>query len=227
MDYVYICRKGENEELKYSLRSLEKNLPSGNVWVLGYRPRWYKGNFIKIEDSSTKFENIKKCIKTITRIEDISENFILMNDDFFACNNISNIKILHGGYLKDKINRYKELRMSSKYIRLLQVTYNDLINIGITNPLDYDIHTPLPMTKTGLEETISMAYFPRSSYGNIKNIGGEKINDVKIYSKEKNDTINLTSLPDFISTEDQSFIKIKPVIDSLFPNPSSFEATTN
>lgn len=227
MDYVYICRNGNNEELRYSLRSIEKNMPDGNVWVLGYRPEWYKGNYIRVEDCSTKFENIKNCIRIIPTINEISENFILMNDDFFACNKIDNVEIMHGGLLIDKIKKYKELRMSSKYIRLLELTYKDLVKNGISEPIDYDIHVPLPMTKSGLSQTIDMAYFPRSGYGNIKNIGGVLVNDVKIYSKEKNIIPDINHPPAMLSTEDQSFLKIKPFLDTLFQLPSRFETSIN
>lgn len=227
MDYVYICRQGNNEELRYSLRSLEKNMPYGNVWLIGYRPEWYRGNFIKLEDVSSKFENIKNCIKKITDIKEISEDFVLMNDDFFACNKINTIQVFHGGLLEDKIKRYKELRMSSKYIRLLEITMKDLLKYGIKNPLDYDIHTPMPINKNKLKETFPLAYFPRSGYGNIADIGGSMINDVKIYSDKTKGNINTKKLPDFISTEDQSFVKIKPMLESLFSIPSKFEAKTN
>lgn len=227
MDYVYICRNGDNEELRYSLRSLQKNMPYGNVWIIGHRPTWYRGNFIKVDDSATKFDNIKKCISLIPEVNEISENFILMNDDFFVLNKIDKIKILHGGLLEDKIKKYKELRMSSKYIRLLETTFKDLIKNGIKNPIDYDIHTPLPMTKTGLKETFGLAYFPRSAYGNIKQIGGDMISDVKIYSRENIFKLDKNNTPDFISTEDQSFNKIRPMLEIIFPEPSSFEIKTN
>lgn len=227
MDYVYVCRNGENEELRYSLRSLEKNMPSGNVWLVGYRPDWFRGNFIPLPDSSSKFENIKKCIFKITDTKEISENFILMNDDFFAFNKIKNIPVLHGGLLRNKIIRYKELKMSSKYIKLLEMTEKDLLRYGINDPIDYEIHMPMPMNKNILRETIGLAYFPRSGYGNIAQIGGDIVKDVKIYSNNVGYKLDKKNLPDFISTEDRAFIKLKPMLQSLFPDPSIFEGKTN
>jgi stress response protein SCP2 len=221
MDYVYICRNGKNEELRYSIRSLEKNMPNGNIFVIGYRPDWYIGNFIKVEDISSKFDNIKNCISVIKDTPKISDDFILMNDDFFALKPIEKIKIFHGGGLEDKINRYKENRMSPKYIRLLELTNKQLKRNGIDNPIDYDIHVPMPMNKEKLKSSIDIAYFPRSAYGNVNSIGGEKIIDVKIYKNAVKKNIEDYS---FISTEDQSFFDLKnKVLRDMFSKHSSIE----
>jgi hypothetical protein len=206
MDYVYICRSGDNDELRYSLRSIEENMPEGRVWVVGYRPNWYIGDFLPVSDIGGKFDNITNCIKVVSENKDISENFILMNDDFFALKKINEVPIFHGGLLKDKIERYKEQRMASKYIRLLELTYNQLLANNVKDPIDYDIHVPMKINKEKLRQTISVAYFPRSSYGNMAAIGGAKIKDVKMYGSAKIDQKNNF---DFISTEDGSFVSLR------------------
>ena len=46
MDIVYNCRPGkQNEELRYSIRSVMENLPHDNLWVVGGKPEWYTGNY--------------------------------------------------------------------------------------------------------------------------------------------------------------------------------------
>ena len=75
MDYVYICRSGDNDELKYSLRSIEENMPEGRVWVVGHRPIWYIGDFIPVDDIGGKFDNIRNCIKTVSEHSEISDDF--------------------------------------------------------------------------------------------------------------------------------------------------------
>jgi hypothetical protein len=221
MDYVYICRDGENEELRYSLRSIEKNMPKGRVWLIGNRPKWYIGDLIYVKDIGGKFENIRNCIRVASEHLEISDNFVLMNDDFFALNKISIVPTLHGGLLIDKIERYKELGMASKYIKLLELTYKQLVSVGIKDPIDYDIHVPMIMNKNKLKESLDMAYFPRSTYGNFANIGGEKITDVKIYGSEKS---KVSKGANFISTEDKSFISLrKNLLVNSFPTPGSLE----
>jgi hypothetical protein len=100
MDYVYICRKGENEELRYSIRSVVKNTNCRNVWVIGYKPSWYNGNFVDFPDIATKFNNIINCTKAITDVGAISDDFVLMNDDFFFLKYRNSMPVYHGGPLK-------------------------------------------------------------------------------------------------------------------------------
>jgi hypothetical protein len=222
MDYVYIARAGENEELKYSLRSIEKNMPKGRVWVLGYRPVWYIGDFIYIEDTAKKFDNIRNCIKVASEHPEISDDFVLMNDDFFALKTMESVPNFHGGLLSNKIKQYKELGMASVYIRLLELTHKQLVMSGIKDPIDYDIHVPMVMNKNKLRESLDIAYFPRSSYGNFAKIGGEQIKDVKIYNSTEK--IQLDKNLYFVSVDDRSFLRLKDTtLESAFPMPSSLE----
>jgi len=224
MDYVYICRSGDNDELRYSLRSIEKNMPKGRVWVVGHRPIWYIGDFIPVDDIGGKFDNIVNCIKTVSENNNISDNFILMNDDFFALNPIDKLKNYHGGLLENKIARYKELRMAPKYIRLLELTLKQLKENGINNPIDYDIHVPIIMNKTILKDAINLAFFPRSAYGNLAKLEAIKITDVKIYSNGEKINWHEIINNDFVSTEDNSFISLKNnILDKMFDKSSQLE----
>ena len=227
MDLVYVCRPGDNEELRYSIRSVEANLKHGKIWVVGYRPDWYSGNFISVEDTSSKFNNIINCLKVVVDTEDVAEDFIFMNDDFFLLKQLDSIPIYHGGPLLDKVEKYMSI-ISNSYARLLQRTYLELIASGIPDPLDYDIHVPMSMTKSGLKKALTKAYFPRSAYGNIMNVGGELTRDVKSYQKGSYLSSNSYdfengSLP-FVSTEDGSFRDVyNALLKDMFPNPSKYE----
>jgi hypothetical protein len=228
MDIVYICRKGNNEELRYSLRSVVKNLPEGRVWVVGYKPGWYTGDFISVPDVSSKFNNIHNLITHIAFDDRISDDFIMMNDDFFVVRPLDTVPVYHGGPLKDKINSYYDLNPTSSYNRLLSKTYNNLVNDGIQEPLDYDIHIPLPFNRTKLRETIVKKSLPRSTYGNHAGIGGEYIPDVKTYSNgsrlaRRSHNFLDSELP-YISCEDGSFQTIyKHVLKDMFPEPTMYE----
>lgn len=228
MDYVYICRAGSNEELRYSIRSLVKNLPDVNVWVVGYKPDWYSGNFMPVEDIGKKFDNIYNALITLCGNEDISNEFILMNDDFFITDSIDSIPVMHGGLLKDKIKEYNQVVRNSLYVRILRATYDRLVALGVKDPIDYDIHVPMQMNRETLKEVAKRNLFPRSMYGNLANIGGEIIKDVKTYGPNSvmnvrsNDHKNL-KVP-FISTEDKSFsIVYDEVLGAMFTEPSPYE----
>jgi hypothetical protein len=228
VDIVYICRPGNNEELRYSIRSVVKNLDYESIWVVGYKPDWYVGNFLPVEDIRSKFDNIKNCLKIVSETNEISEDFIFMNDDFFLLEKIDSLPTYHGGLLLEKVKDYESMG-STKYSRLLRNTYEQLIRCGIKDPLDYDIHVPMPMTKSGLQKSFSKAYFPRSTYGNVLSVGGTMIKDVKTYKRgssmsSRSHDIKENNLP-FISTEDGSFAGVyKSTLQPMFPDPSIYES---
>jgi hypothetical protein len=227
VDYVYVCRQGENEELRYSIRSVVAHASHNDIWLIGYKPDWYRGNFVDVPDTSTKFNNIINCIKAITDVGAISDDFVLMNDDFFFLKDVGTMPVYHGGLLSDKIDRYLELG-SRQYVALLSKTYKSLIRQGIKSPLDYDLHVPMPMNKQRLKESIKKAYFPRSGYGNIHSIGGIQIKDVKTYPSSNvlspsSYDFDSGDMP-FVSTEDGSFKNVyDQVLRDKFPIRSRYE----
>lgn len=219
MDCVYICRPGDNDELRYSIRSVVKNLPHDNIWIVGYKPPWYKGNYVEVEDKTIKFDNIRRCLSAITDIGAISDDFILMNDDFYILKPMGLIPTYHGGLLDKKIERYVSDSGSTRYTRILGEASKQLKKRGIKEPLDYDIHTPMIMNKHKLKQIVNMNMAPRSMYGNIYEIGGKEIEDVKIY--KYNNAIDYSF--GVISTEDNSLHLIKEMLIKEFPNPSLYE----
>jgi hypothetical protein len=119
MDFVYICRSGQNEELRYSIRSVVKYFKSSEIWVVGGKPDWYSGNYIFVEDIGNKFYNINNCYKNIINDNRISNDFIIMNDDFFLLSNNNNYRY-YDGIMRDKIISHIELHGNSSYARALK-----------------------------------------------------------------------------------------------------------
>jgi hypothetical protein len=227
MDYVYICKHGDNEELRYSIRSIVKNLPTGSIWLVGGKPDWYSGNYISVPDYSGKFTNIKTCLEAVINSEEISEDFVLMNDDFFITKKQESLPILHGGLLSDKIKRYRDLRPSSRYVLLLSKTAAELQRMGYKEPLDYDIHVPMPMNKAVLKNIFKRITFLRSGYGNVAGIGGSQVTDVKVYKDTPEAMPSYDYLNDqlgFLSSDDSSFSKIESFLSSEFPDKSEYES---
>lgn len=228
MDYVYICRQGDNEELRYSIRSVVKHMPPGNIWVVGDKPTWYIGNFIPVDDIAGKFTNIRNAMSVAANSDLISDNFVLMHDDFFIIKPIKDIPIMHAGLLQNKIKEYSELDPGSRYVEVLSKAYSYLRRKGIKEPLDYDIHVPMVMNKNNLKTVVNKTNAPMSVYGNIFNIGGNQITDVKIYtnfnklSGRSHDIKSSDST--FVSCEDKSFAKLhRAVLRSMFPNKTIYE----
>jgi hypothetical protein len=229
MDFVYICKDGNNEELRYSIRSVVENFPDSKIWVVGGKPSWYTGNYIEVNQNLSKYRNAIENLKALCNSEDISDRFVLMNDDFYIVKNIDSIKDYHGGPLLEKINLYQKLNSNSNYTRKLAATYKKIKSLGIENPLDYELHVPMVMEKEKLKQTLQNNYqfLWRSIYGNVFNVGGEQMEDVKVYVKgplvlksynlKKDDHI-------YLSSADTSFdILFNNILKKQFTQKTKYE----
>ena len=228
MDFVYICKPGDNEELRYSIRSVLYSFPDAKIWVVGGKPNWYSGNHIPVNQNHHKYANAINNLQAICDSYDISEEFVLMNDDFFIIKKIDTINHFYNGLLSTKINKYTKITGSSMYIKKLILTRTRLIEYGIDNPLDYELHIPMVMEKQKLKNII-MKYpscLWRSMYGNIYSVGGSEMEDVKIYKNKKHAARSneITESSVFLSTEDQAFdLALDKVLNKMFNNPTTFE----
>jgi hypothetical protein len=228
MDYVYISNKKNNEELRYSIRSVEKNMPQGKVWIVGEAPDWYTGDVIPVKDKSFKFNNIRNCTEVAANSEEISDDFVLMNDDFFAVKKVKVVPTYHGGLLLDRISEYTALTPGSMYTVLLNRTYGELKKHRIDSILDYDIHVPMIFNKEKLRSVVTLAPFPRTMYGNKFAIGGEQVKDVKVYSDvrlmPRSYSLDNDDMP-YVSSEDGSFQELyNKLLKDMFPDPSKYES---
>ena len=229
MDFVYICKPGDNEELRYSIRSVLYSFPDANIWVVGGKPAWYSGNYIPVDQKHHKYANAIYNLQAICDSDKISEEFILMNDDFFIIKKINKIDNFYNGLLSIKIDRYTKITGSSMYIKKLILTKNRLIEYGIEDPLDYELHIPMVMQKEKLKDIILK--YPsclwRSMYGNIYNVGGSQMEDVKIYTNKKHSARSneIAEHSTFLSTEDQAFgLALDKVLSKMFISPTIHES---
>ena len=228
MDFVYICKPGDNEELRYSIRSVLYSFPDAKIWVVGGKPNWYSGNHIPVDQNYHKYANAINNLKAICDSNEISEEFVLMNDDFFIIKKIDRIDQFYNGLLSTKIDRYIQITGSSMYIKKLMLTRTRLMEYGIANPLDYELHIPMVMEKEKLKHVILK--YPsclwRSMYGNMYAVGGSQMEDVKIYINKKHSARSneITENSVFLSTEDQAFsLAFDKVLGKMFSNASIYE----
>jgi len=220
MDLVYICKDGDNEELRYSIRSAVENLPHDNIWVFGGKPDWYIGNYVRLKQNSNKFDNARANLASVARHSDVSENFILMNDDFFITRKTDTVGTYHRGTLSGHIDMIK---VSLAYREMLEETKNVLEYLDYPEPLSYELHVPMVMTKHGLSKVIRTVGLWRSLYGNMYNIGGERHDDVKVHNHVNLDIVMNSPLP-YISTNDATFQGVlDEYLKDAFPNPSKYE----
>ena len=230
MHFVYICRDGDNEELRYSIRSVLENVPDATVTVIGGKPDWYCGHYIEVIQNKSTYHNVMNSLHKAIESPEIPDDFIVMNDDFFIMKPIDTIPIFYGGYLSDKVLLYEDLVPKSPYIRKMRMTHKRCTRYLVDPILDYDLHTPFPVNKQKLYEVIKdkdISYLWRSFYGSYYKIGGQQIKDVKIYLKSpllrKTHTYSEDDI--FISTDDTSFINLQPLLAKKYKKRSALELT--
>lgn len=233
-DLVYICRDGENEELRYSIRSAVTNLPHDKIWVVGGKPDWYTGPYIEVPQTLTKYQNADRNRNAAYSSNLISEDIVLMNDDFFIIKPLDRVEVFHNGPLIHTIKHFKNAGISnSEYIKKLITTRSYLKkSAGAPNPMSYELHVPMPVKKSKMLEVIKPGIASRSAYGNLNNVGGTYMDDVKYYTgklmehKNYKEILNtdINDLPyPYLSTSDESFEDVRGILEALFPNPSPYE----
>lgn len=204
MDVVYVYKMQKSNELAWSVKSL-KNIEHGRVLVVGDQPDVEGVEHFK--PPVNRWSMLSPVHDVINKLRyacslDISDNFILMNDDFFICKP-TEIPVAHRGTLGDHI---KWRNLKDNYSGQLKKTKEYLENKGIKDPLSYELHVPMVFNRQRLADLIentlpvitnSAPILIRSVYGNIYNIGGEQMEDVKTRA----DHTGLT----FVSTNELSF----------------------
>lgn len=227
MDVVYMIKNDDlNEELRYSLRTL-KNLKHDRVFFVGHQPYWTQ-NVHHIETDQIgkpKHINTYNNLLAACRNEEISDDFILMNDDIFIMKPLKELKMHHRGLIKDVLEEAYATGRVTLSIKRMERTLVYLENIGYKDPLCYELHIPMVINKKKyleLHQSQSLAdYNKRSVYGNIYKVGGSKMTDVKIRKQDQ-------ELPkDFISTADRSFklLWVGEHIRENFTEYSKYERT--
>ena len=213
MDVVYVVGPGERQWLRHSLRSLV-NLPHDNVHIVGEVPGWVNRsfvNYIPTRHMTPKWRSATHNLLTASLNTDISESFILMNDDFFVMDKIEGVPALHRGPLSEVHEEVRAKLGESPWVEGMAETHKLLQELGVGDPLCYELHVPMVFVKSLLEETIQLntrrrrpdiqTAHTRTMYGNMWNIGGTKIADVKLHRKQ--DTV-VTTTP-FLSTSPYSW----------------------
>lgn len=91
MDVIYFLgneSRWQDNELRYSLRSIEKNLEQpGRVWIIGHKPEWVRNvRHIPFPDpyKSNKDANLILKLIRVAVEPDLSDRFIAMSDDHYV-----------------------------------------------------------------------------------------------------------------------------------------------
>lgn len=236
IDIVYVYGNGLSEwrgqELKYSLRSVEKFVKNyNNIYIIGDKPVYLNDKIIHIpkEDSiySCKSKRIYEKLLIACDTKEISEEFVFYNDDFYHLNyfDVLNIPYYYDFSIEERI---KIMRKTS-YLNTVKNTLNILKENNLPTKF-FDIHFPICYNKNLFKEVmtkydweIRSGYIIKSLYSNTLKIEGIKRNDIKIYGNNKDENINeKLNNADFFSTY-LITRKIVNLFNEYFPNKSSYE----
>lgn len=196
MDIVYLVKtdpENDSEELRYSLRSL-KNVPHDKVVLVGEKPDWATNvTFIPVPQVYTKPVNVGMNMRAAVASELISEEFILMNDDFFFMKPITQMPTLNFGFMKDVLELYRRrYPQGSAYMESMEALYNLLRSKGVEQPVSYELHLPMVFSKSKIQlmwDTVKGPLYQfRTYYGNHYMVVGQSVSDVKVFlGSEHND----------------------------------------
>jgi hypothetical protein len=221
-----------DNELRYSLRSLELyGVNVGNVYIVGKRMPEFIQNATFIKEQS-------KCMNYHSRISEayylaclsgISDDFIIMNDDFFLTEKTDFTTF------KNKVRDYDLRQHTARYGtgyhygRQIKRTAEYL-----STYLHFDNHYPMKFNRLKFIEIFEQhkeklinieSVLIRSLYGNIVNEQTEVLADLKINRKfDKQTILNLISNRFCFSVGDGGLTQImKEVLKELYPIKSKYD----
>lgn len=240
IDVVYVLGKGsdwDNNEIRFSLRAIEKNLKEyRKIWIVGEKPVWirniqhiaYPDDLIHNADG-----NIARKILRVCQEEDLTEEFLFINDDHYIMKPTVAREI--PPYHKGDLSKLPDTYFQQSFWRgRLFRTKNVLISKGLT-ALHFDCHVPMVMNKMRFPEVMSqfdfekgIGYTMKSMYGNVvygnsaPRLRGEKVTIFKKFSYEE--VKRITKKAQFVAVnKDGTKAGFKQWINEQFPDPSAYE----
>jgi GT2 family glycosyltransferase len=245
IDLVYVLGSGSkwgNMEMRYSLRSVEKNL-SGyrNIYVVGDNPGFLTDQVIfipyrdeigpKNADGNMTRKILRACIE-----EGLSDWFLFMNDDFIINRPVKAAEVpwYHKGDMATFSPQYWSTEL---YRKRLRRTMEVLKGNGLST-LMYDYHAPMLMNKhdfpkvmAEFDYTADIGYTFRSLYGNCLKLPAARLNTQKktIYtSYSPQELQKITAEPLFVGFNDRGLSSpFKMWLQKYFPSACTYEHPEN
>lgn len=243
VDVVYAIGNGSqwnNNELRYSLRALEKNFPElGQVFIVGEKPDWMTGVVhIPMTDSfSLKGSNIIGKVLAACQ-NGISEHFVRCSDDevLLLPTRYHELVPLHNGDMKAYPDSFWEVggKWRQKYLRntmkwLAENQYH---------AYNFDTHTPKAFNRNKFIEITSKAPWQTDTLAIdslVINASGDTFNSRKINGDKltvENGDHDIEWIREnmngkrYLGYNDAGLAAgIKDLLPDMFPEPSRFEKT--
>lgn len=170
------------------MRSVEKNMPHKRVWIFGgCPPNIVPDVRIRVEQQGkTKWDRVRNMFKMACENKELTDNFILFNDDFFIMQPTDRIDPMYRGTLEEYATIIEKnfWNRQTSYTKILRECDAELERLGTTR-FAYELHIPFIFNKERVLQIIRdypNQHCTRTFYGNLYNIEGEKRSDVKVFN---------------------------------------------
>lgn len=226
IDIVYPVRKlaEGNSELRYSLRSVAKNLPHRNVWVISEEIEWLSSlvNRMEMKDEGKAFENVNAKLMAAVENDLISDPFIFMMDDIFVMKEVNDIPYYALG--RTLTERARTYDVYGSYWRDLDETQQILWFLNKPD-VDFEVHAPILFQKAGLRRILKK--YPtsghrRTLYGNIFKKKPTYTADFKIYDEDTQPDADATYISTCVGSWREGS-KAYQFVTSEFAEPCEYE----
>lgn len=231
MDAVYLFGgSSDGSELRYSLRSLV-NLPQvDRVFVssgIGH-PGWLSGDVVRIvpeRHGPGRFASAWANLKAAAGDDRLSDEFLLMNDDFFVLRPVDAVPVLH----RCDLDAWRP-KMSRAHFRMT-ATRAAMDAAGAAGRYCWEGHYPMVIRRDLFARTVAAvdaqrqdrgAVWNRTVYGNLAHpFGGTPAQDVKIHDHRAVPAAGDT----FTSTSDSAWAtgRVGEWLRARFPEPCHHE----
>lgn len=231
---LYIIGSGSlhyNEELRFSLRTVEKFCKVDKVIVVGEKVEFLSDkveyHYIKESDGNKEYRIAMKVYNACKQ-GIVKGDFIFMNDDFFFTQPYD----FSINYAKEKLNP----KGQDHYQKAILDTRDYLLGLGKTIH-NFDVHTPiiynsekfmelLPHFEASKQTTNGMTV--KSIYGNINGLTPTLYDDCKLSTLQTVNDFNKIIGKPVISCSDGAWHNgVRSYLRKLYPNKSIYERATN
>lgn len=244
IDLVYIVKCSDiNDDLKYSLRSVYKFCNYRKIWIIGYKPEWVQNvEYIETIQTGNKWQNSMLNWQTACEAKDISDNFILMNDDFIAIHPIYDIQrdinacLIPIDLMAKKYKNRKASRWQTGFI----LAQDLLTSLNLNTSFNMETHIPFIVNKKNYLDMLNLPQIKdfdqtkvlhkRTIYYNLyyDNLNPPRqIKDVKILlNRDLSDQFlneNWISVFDDVIGNSNKFPKINKFLEVMFPEKCIYE----
>lgn len=230
-DLLLYVQGGENEELRYAVRSCCKNLTFRKLCVVGGPlPSWFKPDvFIS---NPKRFSTMRQCYFNLllaTENPRVGNDIVVMMDDIFILKPYGEWqKNYNRGTLSQQYQRSlrNHANATTDYNRLVNQT-DEFLRQSYPEPLSFEEHAPFKCEKKKLHDLLeeigpesSHKLLWRSLYGNKYQLPSEYKLDLKIAEMNELWAQNAPVL----STTERSFKgRVGVMLKDRFSQPSKYE----